>query len=146
MQAKLRAGAGPVSRMRNVSKWCLQIAGASALLNGLGFGGFAVPAVWSIARGHGVLFTFDQPTYGDGPMDRTGIPTTVPLLATFFAVCAVQVVGGVLLLWPRRPWTLVSVVGMLLCAPFWWGFDLPFAWLNALVVATFLVVGITLRS
>ena len=35
---------------------------------------------------------------------------------------------------------VVSVVGMLLSAPFWWGFDLPFAWLNAAVVLTFLVL------
>ncbi len=38
----------------------------------------------------------------------------------------------------------VSAVGMLLCAPFWWGFDLPFAWLNSAVVTTFLVLGWTL--
>ena len=55
----------------------------------------------------------------------------MPLLAGFLAACAVQVGGGVLLLWPRPLGIVVSVVGILLGAPFWWGFNLPFAWLDA---------------
>jgi hypothetical protein len=84
--------------MSRVSNWCLRFAGWSGLVNGLGFGGFAIPAMWSIARGHGVLYTFGNPTYGDGPLDQHGVPTTVPLLAAFLAACAIQVVGGALLL------------------------------------------------
>jgi hypothetical protein len=71
------------------------------------------------------------------------VPTTVPLLAGFLAACVVQVVGGVLLLWPRRSGIVVTVVGMLLGAPFWWGFNLPFAWLNAAVMLTFLTLAWT---
>jgi hypothetical protein len=131
--------------MGSVSNWCLRFAGVSGLVNCLGFGGFAIPAMWSIAAGHGVLYTFGNPTYGYGPLDRLGVPTTVPLLAAFLAACAVQVIGGVLLLWPRTFGLAVSAVGMLLCAPFWWGFNLPLAWLNSAVVTTFLVLGWTLR-
>jgi hypothetical protein len=58
----------------------------------------------------------------------------------------VQVVGGVLLLWPRPSGIVVSVVAILLGAPFWWGFDLPFAWLNAAVVLTFLVLAWTAQK
>jgi hypothetical protein len=74
------------------------------------------------------------------------VPTTVPLLAGFLAACAVQVVGGVLLLWPRPSGIVVSVVGILLGAPFWWGFNLPFAWLNAAVVLTFLILAWTAQK
>jgi hypothetical protein len=132
-----------MTRVQNssVSDWCLRLAGASGLVNGLGFGGFAIPAIWSIARGHGVLYTFGNPTYGYGPLDRLGVPTTIPLLAAFLAACAIQVVGGVLLLWPRTSGITISAVGILACAPFWWGFDLPFAWLNSAVVAAFLALG-----
>jgi hypothetical protein len=49
------------------------------------------------------------------------VPTTVPLLAGFLAACVIQVSGGVLLLWPRRSGIVVSLVGMLLSAIFWWG-------------------------
>jgi membrane protein implicated in regulation of membrane protease activity len=83
---------------------------------------------------------------GTGPFERIGVPTTVPLLAGFLAACVVQVVGGVLLLWPRRSGIVVSVVGMLLSAPFWWGFDLPFAWLNAAVVLIFLALASTAQK
>jgi hypothetical protein len=130
--------------MRSVSNWFLRFAGVSGLINGLGFGGFAIPAMWSIARGHGVLYTGGNPTYGYGPLERHGVPTTVPLLAAFLAACAIQVVGGVLLFWPRTSGIAVSAVGMLACAPFWWGFDLPWAWRNAAIVTTFLVLGWTL--
>jgi hypothetical protein len=128
--------------MSRVSNWCLRLAGWSGLVNGLGFGGFAIPAIWSIARGHGVLYTFGNPTYGDGPLDQHGVPTTVPLLAAFLAACVIQVVGGALLLLrPQTSGIAVSAAGMLLCAPFWWGFDLPLAWLNSAIVTIFLVLG-----
>jgi hypothetical protein len=126
--------------MTRPGAWCLRIAGASGIVNGLGFGGFAIPAIVSVGQGHGIIYTFGNPTYGNGPFERIGVPTTVPLLAAFLAACVVQVVGGVLLLWPRPSGIVVTVVGMLLGAPFWWGFDLPFAWLNAAVVLAFLIL------
>jgi hypothetical protein len=59
------------------------------------------------------------------------VPTTAPLLLAFLAACLVQLAGGLLLIWPRSSGFAVVPVGMLLSAPFWWGFDLPLAWLNA---------------
>ena len=131
---------------RPAAAWCLRIAGANGIVNGLGFGGFAIPAIVSVGQGHGIIYTFGNPTYGNGPFERIGVPTTVPLLAGFLAACVVQVVGGVLLLWPRPSGIVVSVVGILLGAPFWWGFNLPFAWLNAVVVLTFLVLAWTVQK
>jgi len=37
------------------------------------------------------------PTYGDGHFERWGFPTSVALLVGFMAVCAAEVVVGVLL-------------------------------------------------
>jgi hypothetical protein len=82
--------------------WCLRVAGANGIVNGLGFGGFTIPAMVSLGRGRGILYTFGNPTYGNGPFERIGVPTSVALLAAFLAACLLQVVGGVLLLWPRR--------------------------------------------
>ena len=132
--------------MTRLTAWCLRIAGANGIVNGLGFGGFAIPAIVSVGQGHGIIYTFGNPTYGNGPFEQIGVPTTVPLLAGFLAACAVQVVGGVLLLWPRPSGIVVSVVGILLGAPFWWGFNLPFAWLNAAVVLTFLILAWTAQK
>ena len=117
--------------MTRLAAWFLRIAGASAMLNGWGFGYFTIPAMVSVAEGHGILYTFGNPTYGNGPLEQLGVPTTVPLLAGFLAACVVQVIGGALLLWPRYLGIAVLLAGMLLSAPFWWGFDLPFAWLGA---------------
>ena len=132
--------------MTGPAAWCLRIAGAHGIVNGLGFGGFTIPAMVTVGQGRGILYTFGNPTYGYGPLERIGVPTTVPLLAAFLAVCVVQVVGGILLLWPRRAGIVVSLAGVLLGATFWWGFDLPFAWLNAALLLTFLVLAWTVRN
>jgi hypothetical protein len=126
--------------------WCLRVAGASGIVNGLGFGGFTFPAMVSVSRGHGILYTFGNPTYGNGPFERIGVLTSVPRLAAFLAACVVQVVGGVLLMRPHRTGIVVSMVGLLFCAPFWWGFALPFAWLNAAVILALLVLAWTMRK
>jgi hypothetical protein len=62
------------------------------------------------------------------------------LLAGFLAACLVQLAGGVLLICLRPSGFVVLRSGMLLSAIFWWGFDLPLAWLNAATVLPFLVV------
>src|SRR5215831_20867053 len=120
--------------MTPLAAWCLRIAGASGIVNGLGFGGFAIPAIVSVGQGHGILYAFGNPTYGNGPFERIGVPTTVPLLLAFLAACLVQLTGGLLLIWLRPSGFAVVLLGMLLSAPFWWGFDLPLAWLNAALV------------
>jgi ABC-type transport system involved in multi-copper enzyme maturation permease subunit len=51
----------------------------------------------------------------------------------------------VLLLWPRASGVLVSLIGILVCAPFWWGFDLPFAWLSMVEIIAFILIGWTFR-
>ena len=66
--------------MTPLAAWCLRIAGASGIVNGLGFGGFAIPAIVSVGQGHGIIYIFGNPTYGNGPFERIGVPTTVPLL------------------------------------------------------------------
>jgi hypothetical protein len=118
--------------------WCLRLAGLNAVVNGFGFGAFDIPAMVHVARGEGVLYTFGNPTYGYGSFANHGIATTLPLLMAFFGACAVLVVGGILLLVPRSTGIVVTLAGMLMCATFWWGFALPFAWVNAVIVLVLL--------
>jgi hypothetical protein len=120
--------------------WYLRFIGANVIVSGLGFGVFTIPAILSVSQGHGILDTFGNPTYGDGPFEQAGIHTTVPLLAAFLAACVVQVIGGVLLLRPRPLGIAVSLAGMLFSAPFWWGFDLPLAWYQASEALTLLLL------
>jgi hypothetical protein len=50
--------------------WFVRIAGVNGIVGPLGFGGFTIPAIVSVAQGHGILYTFGNPTYGDGPPRR----------------------------------------------------------------------------
>jgi hypothetical protein len=119
-------------------------AGVCSLVLGLGFGLPGLYGAWYYAR-QGQVWTFlGFPTYGGGPFERWGFPTSVPLLLGFVAVCAAEVVVGVLL-WGGStiaPWLALALLPVELL--FWIGFALPFGPLlgfarTALVVAILLV-------
>lgn len=107
---------------------------------GLGFGLPGAYGAWYYAR-HGEVWSFlGFPTYGDGPFERWGFPTSVALLLGFVVVCAAEVVVGTLL-WrgaPTAAWLALALLPVELV--FWIGFALPFGPLlglarSALVVA-----------
>ena len=91
--------------------WFVRFAGLNGILCPLGFGAFTIPAIVSVAQGHGVLYTFGNPTYS---ADRFGVVTTVPLLAAFLVACLVQLTGAGLLIWLRPSGFAVLAAGMLL--------------------------------
>jgi len=115
-------------------------AAACSLVLGLGFGLPGAYGAWYYAR-HGQIWTFlGFPTYGDGPFERWAIPTSTALLVGFVAVCAAEVVVGVLL-WRDATTALWLALALLpVELVFWIGFALPFGPLlglarSALVVA-----------
>ncbi len=121
-------------------------AAVCSLLLGLGFGLPGAYGAWYYAR-FGEVWTFlGFPTYGGGPFEGWGRPTSVALLIGFVAVCAAEVVAGVLL-WsdiPIAPWLALALLPVELV--FWIGFALPVGPLlglarTALVVAV-LVSGV----
>ena len=101
-------------------------AAVCSLLLGLGFGLPGAYGAWFYARQSEVWTFLGFPTYGGGPFDRWGFPTSVGLLLGFVLVCAAEVLVGVLL-WldaAVAPWlALGTVAGR---ARFWIGFALPF--------------------
>ena len=123
----------------------LRVAGLSALVNALGFGAFDVPAIWHLHREHTVWIALDNPTYGHGPFETHGLPSTVPLLLAFLGACLVLALGGALLL-IRTTGVEITLIGTVLCAPFWWGFDLPLAWVNAGSVLALIALSWTART
>jgi hypothetical protein len=123
--------AGPVA-------WLLRFAGLNALVNAVGFGAFDVLGTWHFAHDHEVWYALAKPTYGYGPFYDHGIDTTVPLLLAYLGACVVLAIGGGLLLAPRPFGAVTTLAGIVMCAPFWWGFDLPFAWINAATVLVLL--------
>ena len=105
----------------------------------LGFGLPGVYAVWYFATTGEVAIFLGFPTYGSGPFEDVGVPTTVPVLIAFLVVCLVEALVG-LLLWRGR---MAAIAMALLILPFelifWWGFALPFGPLLG-VARTVLVV------
>lgn len=120
-------------------------AGVCSLVLGFGFGLPGAYGAWYYAR-RGQVWTFlGFPTYGSGPFQRWGLSTSVALLIGFVAVCAAEVVVGVLL-WrdaPIAPWLALALLPVELV--FWIGFALPFGPLLGLartaLVVTVLVSG-----
>ena len=107
-----------------------------------GFGACAgFPAIASVARGDGVWTFFGYPTYGHGPFERIGIPTTVPLLVAFLLVALAEVGVGVLL-WTRRPAAPVAALVLLpVEMVFWIGFALPYGPVLGLLRTVLVVLG-----
>jgi hypothetical protein len=105
----------------------LTAAAVCSIALGLGFGLPGAYGSWYFAR-HGEVWTFlGFPTYGGGPFERWGLPTGVGLLLAFVAVCAAEVVVGVLL-WrdvPAAPALALALLPVELV--FWVGFALPLA-------------------
>ena len=104
----------------------LKAAALCSVLLGLGFG---IPCLFGLlhfARTHEVWTFLGFPTYGGGPFESWGIPTSVPLLAGYLLVCALEVAVGVAL-WFEAPHAAAYSLALLpLEAVFWVGFALPF--------------------
>lgn len=100
--------------------------GVLAVLLGLGFGIPGVIGTRYFAQNHEVWLLLGFPTYGGGPFERAGIPTTVLLLTGFLAVCAAEVGLGALLLagWHPALWLSLALLPFELA--YWTGFALPF--------------------
>ena len=105
--------------------WKAKVAGALSITAGLGFGPLGVYGARYFAEHGEVWYFMGFPTYGDGPFEAVGVPTSVPLLAGFVGVCAAEVVAGVLL-WNRRPAGLwLSLALLPFEVAYWIGFALP---------------------
>ena len=102
-----------------------RLAAGLAGLSGLGFG---VPAVYGAvhhARTGEVWQFLGFPTYGHGPFEKIGLPTSTPLLVGFAAVCGAEVIAGGLLWRRRRAGARLSLALLPFEVAYWIGFALP---------------------
>lgn len=117
-------------------------AAACSLLLGLGFGLPAVYGAWYLAQHGRIWFFLGFPSYGEGPFEQWGVPTTVPLLVGFAAVCAAEVAVGALL-WGGTSaglWLAIALLPFELA--FWIGFALPFGPLLGLARTVLVVLAL----
>jgi hypothetical protein len=111
------------------------------VLTGLGFGLPAVACIRSLANGQGIPIVFGFPAYGGGPFERSGIETTIPLVAAFLVVCCLELVAAWLLWDGRAAGAWLSLALIPAGAVFWWGFALPFPPLFAIARTALLLYG-----
>ena len=83
-----------------------------------------VPAIASVARGDGI-WPCGYPTYGGGPFEQLGIPTTIPPLVGFLLVAVAEVVCGGLLRTRHRAGPVMALALLPVELSFWIGFSLP---------------------
>jgi hypothetical protein len=99
-------------------------AGSISALLGVGFGLPCFFGIRHFARTGEVWSFMGFPTYGNGPFERIGIPTSTPLLIGFLAVCLAELAAGVMI-WSDAPGAkLVSLALLPLELAFWLGFAL----------------------
>jgi hypothetical protein len=104
----------------------MKVAAVLGAKSGLGFGIPCAVGMQHLAR-TGEVWTFRGfPTYGKGPFERIGLPTTVPLLSAFLAVCASEVATAWSLWRHPRTGARLSHAVLSVEAVFWAGFALPF--------------------
>lgn len=101
-------------------------AGVLSLVLGLGFGLPGIFGTWHFARTGAVWQFMGFPSYGNGPFERIGLQTSVPLLLGFVVVCAAEVVVGIMLLRDVSYGPVLAYALLPLEFAFWIGFALPF--------------------
>lgn len=121
----------------------LFLKGAALLLwiNAVGFGLPCVQAIGNLLSGHGIPYIMGFPAYGDGPFERVGIQTTVPLLVGFLLVCVMEGVAGWLVWGGHSSGAILALILLPAGAVYWWGFALPVPPLFALARTFLLVLG-----
>jgi hypothetical protein len=110
-----------------------------ALLTGLGFGPLGVYGARYLAEHGRVWYFMGFPTYGNGPFERLGVRTSVPLIIGFAVVCAAEVVVGGLLLAGWRPALWLSFALLPFELAYWYGFALPFGFVFGVLRVAFAV-------
>jgi hypothetical protein len=117
----------------------LRVAAILLWITAFGLGIFCLPAISNLLNGRDIPYVMGFPAYGQGPFERVGIPTTVPLLAAFLLVCILEGLAGWLVWNGFKVGAILALVLVPAGAIFWWGFALPFPPIFALV-RTILIV------
>jgi hypothetical protein len=72
----------------------IKIASICLWFSGLGFGIPCIYGIRSMMKGKGIAYVMGFPAYGNGPFEKIGIYTTVPLLIGFLLICTLECIAG----------------------------------------------------
>jgi len=119
----------------------IRIGAGLLAVTGAGFGISCVIGLRSLITTGDIAFIYGYPTYGRGHFERYGIPSTVPLLFAFLAVCVLELVAAWLLWGGRVSGGVLALALVPVGAVFWWGFDLPFPPVLVAVSTLLILIG-----
>jgi len=104
----------------------LKAASICLWFSGLGFGIPGIYGIWYFLKTNTILTFMGFPTYGNGPFEKIGIHTTVPLLTGFVVVCMLECICGWGLWSGEKGSALLSIIIIPVELYFYIGFALPF--------------------
>lgn len=104
----------------------IKVAALCLFISGLGFGIPGIYGVWSMLKGKGIAFVMGFPTYGNGPFEKIGVHTTIPLLLGFLFVCVLECIVGWGLWSSDKGAAILSFAIIPVELVFFIGFALPF--------------------
>ena len=104
----------------------LRVAAVLLWIAAIGLGVCCVLAINSLLAGRGIARVMGYPTYGEGPFERHGIPSTVPLMTAFLIVCILDGVAAWWLWGGQKAGAILALALLPFEAVFWWGFALPY--------------------
>ena len=119
----------------------LRIAAGLHWFVAIGFGVFCLPAIRNVAVGRDVPFVLGFPAYGQGPFERIGLNSTVPLLAGFLLVCILEAIAGILLWQGLMSGAILALVLLIPGGIYWWGFALPIPPILAIIWTILILLG-----
>jgi len=117
----------------------LRIASVLVWISALGLGIPCIMAIRNLFAGHGIPFVLGFPAYGEGGFERHGLATTIPLLIGFLIICIAEACSAWLLWGGHKTGAILALILVIPGAIYWWGFDLPYPPIAALV-RTILIV------
>ena len=119
----------------------IKIASIWLWISGLGFGIPGLYGIWSMLKGKGIADVMGFPTYGDGPFEKIGVHTTIPLLIGFLFVCALECIAGWGLWSGDKGAAILSFAIIPVEMVFYIGFALPFGPPFMLIRSVLLLIG-----
>jgi len=119
----------------------IKIAALCLWISGLGFGIPCIYGIWSMLKGNGIAIVMGFPTYGNGPFEKIGVYTTIPLLVGFLFVCALECIAGWGLWSGDKGAAILSFAIIPVEMVFFIGFALPFGHLFLFVRFLLLLIG-----
>ncbi len=109
-------------------------------LSTIGLGVPCVMAISNLAWGKKIPYVFGFPAYGGGGFERHGLVTSIPLLIGFLMLCLIEGYSGCLLWNANKTGGIIALILLIPGTIYWWGFDLPYPPIAAIIRTVLIVI------